>query len=182
MKFSGLNGTLAKHLSYRLSKEGDVFANGDEIDERYIVIVHKKDCPVYEKNNHKYIDPSEAPAISDMTGHSTTKMVYGCIKKRKAGENKGVKVVDDNRQTDFIYDEEYFTTNVYFGSNGRVYRASLRRKNTPQMRARFEVQEIENKEKRELSYLEDIAIQLQHKAIDQTEHDRLAKRFNEINS
>ena len=54
MKFSGLTGSLAKNLSYRLSKQGDKLADGSDVDERYVVIVHKKDCPTYEKEGNQY--------------------------------------------------------------------------------------------------------------------------------
>lgn len=136
MKFKGFTGTLAKHLSYRLSKPGDVLADGSDIDERYIVIVHKKDCPTYEKDGTTYIDPQNAPAIADMSGHSTTKMVHGCWKKRKVSK-RGTYVELDNGKETFVSTGYYYQCNVYFANNGRVYKASIRRFDSPTMRALF---------------------------------------------
>jgi hypothetical protein len=113
-----------------------LLSDGSEVDERYIVVVHKKDCPTYEKDGTTYIDPQNAPAIKDMSGHSTSRMVYGCWKKRKADDFRGV-ILDSGER---IFDEVYFTCNVYFGNNGRIYRASMKRKNTPEMQEKFEAQ------------------------------------------
>lgn len=180
MKFKGFTGTLAKNLSYRLSMKGDVLANGSEIDERYIAIVHKKDCPEYvsEKDGKTYIDPSNAPAIKDMSGHSTTKLVYGCWKKRKVSE-RGTYVELDNGKETFVSTGDYYQCNVYFVNNGRVYKASIRRFDSPTMRALFAIQNIEHSEKRSTSYEEKLDIRLLNDAITREQHDSMLSKWQE---
>jgi len=111
MKRKGIRFRRAKHLGYRMAKEGDTYTNGEQIDDNYCVIVRIEECETYEKEGRLYYEPKDAPSV-DLTGHSRTNMVYGT---RRTYRNK-----------------RYDTRSVYWVEDGIVYRGSIPVEMTPE--------------------------------------------------
>jgi hypothetical protein len=180
MKFKGFNGKLAKNLGYRESIQGDVYLDGTPVHQNYTVIVKKNDCRHYENEfGQKFYDPEGVSAIKDMTGHSRTNLIYGAWKKRKVNEITGNTVeMDDGRRT-FITTGEYFQCTVYFVLKGQVYRASMKRMDTPKMRALYEIQEIEHEQKSCMEFDKKMDIHLKHDSIDKKTHQERVSTWKE---
>lgn len=110
MKLKGFDVSLARHIGFRESKEGDLDLDGNSMKGQGVAFVYIKDCRLYEKDGRQYYDASEAPAIPG--SHGATYYMYGAIRKKVDGR----PIQRDGK----IY-YEYWTCPVYFAHDGRVY-------------------------------------------------------------
>lgn len=112
MKIGGYQFRKSKTLSFRMAKEGDTYKDGTPVPANYVVIVKVKDCVVVESTPTKTtINTENAKAISDMTGHSYTNMVYGAWKTK----------------TRFDGNLTYSQMTIYKVVDGQVYTRSVKR-------------------------------------------------------
>lgn len=97
----------------------DVDSHGNPVKSNYIVIVRLRDCPVLEKQGHRFYDPKDAPQAFKL-GYGGTHYGYGSPKAVRNGTGRHIVV---QRKSGRVYEWfcSYIKTPVYFVSNGQVY-------------------------------------------------------------
>ena len=97
----------------------DVDSHGNPVKSNYIVIVHRKDCPVVERNGHSFYEPKDAPQAFKLA-YGGTYYGYGESKVVRNGTGRHI-VVRRNGERAYEWFCSYIKTPVYFVRDRQVY-------------------------------------------------------------
>lgn len=122
MIIKGFKTRESSTLSFRMGNPlTDVDSHGNPVQNSYIVLVNRKDCPIVNKNGSRYIDTKDVPQAV-VIAYGGTYYGYG---EKILKKSKFPKFIRSNNGEGGMV-TEWYETRFYAVNKGRVYTTTFR--------------------------------------------------------